>query len=42
VTFASLILVARNEAQKRRADRARAASEALAAEPVVSLPSKCA
>jgi hypothetical protein len=43
VTFTSLFLVARNEAQKRRADRARAASEeALSAEQAVPLPSKCA
>jgi hypothetical protein len=43
VTFTSLFLVARNEAQKRRADRARAASEeALPAEQAVPLPSKCA
>jgi hypothetical protein len=43
VTFTSLFLVARNEAQKRRADRARVASEAaLPAEQAVPLPSKCA
>jgi hypothetical protein len=38
VTFTSLFLVARNEAQKRRADRARAASEAVPSEPPVTQP----
>jgi len=42
VTFTSLILVARSEANKRRADRARAATEAAPGEPPVPLPSKCA
>jgi hypothetical protein len=42
VTFTSLILVARSEANKRRADRARAASEAAVSDPPVPLPSKCA
>lgn len=42
VTFTSLILVARNEAQKRRADHARAEVEAAASEAPVPVPSKCA